>query len=182
MIDVTKNIDIATILGKQKLIVPIITLLITVIVSNNVYKAQKIRVDYLKQQMKEDKKINDLIKVVKIQEKKFSEYENIFSMRDTSIIMKEVSEFAATSGVKILLFNPLSTIISEILKIMPLNLKIEGSYHEIGDFISKIESSDDVLSIADFQLSKSDPEREGGGEKKEILNANIVINAVFLRE
>ena len=69
-----------------------------------------------------------------------------------------------------------------MLTTLPFNLKIKGTYHELGNFISKVESSRDVLKISRFNLSQSASAKAWGRVEEEGLIANVVIDAVFLAE
>ena len=177
-----KNIDIAVLLDKQKLILPIITFVITLIISNNIYKAQRSKEESFKQEIREEEKLSELIEVIKIRERKFSQAKEIFGLKDPSVIMQRISGFAAGSRIKILSFSPLQAVTSDVLEVLPFNLRVEGSYHELGNFISKVESAADILKIARFNLSQSGGEARSGRQGEESLVADILINAVFLAE
>ncbi|MEK6715768.1 MAG: type 4a pilus biogenesis protein PilO [Candidatus Omnitrophota bacterium] len=174
-----KNLDISVIMDKQRLIIPFIGLFIAFIFSTNLYKAQQLKIESVKKQIVEEEKIDQLLKLLKIQDRKFSEYKNMFGAKDFSLIMQKISEFAASSDTKIISFNPLTKFNTGILTNLPLRVKVEGSYHKIGNFLSRIESSADILKIVSFRLSKTSSSSAGSDEA---LSADIQINAVYISE
>lgn len=172
-----KNMDISSVMQKQKIILPIITFLITLMMAKNIYQGQRLKLESIKQQIGEEGRISELVKTIKAQNDKLSEYREKYGPKDYSLIMQEISGFAAAAGIKILSLSPLSVIRSDILQIFPFSLRIEGSYHKIGDFIAKVESSANLLRISKFQLSQS-----GSGGKEEVLGVSLTINALSLVE
>lgn len=177
--DLLQNLDISSIMNKQKFILPFVGVFIAFIISSNIYKAQQVKMESLKKQIEEEGKVSNLFKVLQIQDGRFEKYKSMFGAKDFSLIMQKISEFAVGSEVNVLSFSPLSKSTAGVLTNLPLKIKIEGSYHKIGDFISKVESSPDVLKIANFQLLEPAYFSEGG---KEVLSAEITVNAVYLTD
>lgn len=175
-----KNIDASVILDKQRTVFPVITLFLALIIANNIHNAQKAGLADIKVKIKEEGEISRLVKDIKQKEAKFSQAKKGFAVRESAEVMREISEIAAKNGIKLISLSPGQERVKtgEFFKSLPFSARINGSYHQIGDFVSGIESSDYVLKITQFQLVGSRSEKE----VKESLKADLTIDAVFLTE
>ncbi|MFQ5680608.1 MAG: type 4a pilus biogenesis protein PilO [Candidatus Omnitrophota bacterium] len=171
--DLSKNIDIASIMEKQRIIIPVIILILSLVVGNKIYKNRQSEINATRDDIKQGKIINDLIEVIADQEDVFSRYQDKFYPKEPAEIMREISDAAAAAGIRVFSFDPRERIKTDALRISSFRLKVRGGYHNIGDFIASIESLDDVLTIDSFKLSYSDRLEKDG------LDADILIKAVF---
>jgi type IV pilus assembly protein PilO len=80
---------------------------------------------------------------------------------EVSGFLKQVSELAIKSGLKILLWRPEQrrTHSSGIVYEIPVKVDIEGSYHSLGYFFSSITKLDRIVNISDIKLSDPKPEK-----------------------
>ena len=183
-----RNFDISFVLSKQKMILFILTVVLSLLFALGAYKSQKKKVRMLEKKIKEEKALNKMVEDIKLQEKQFTKYSAEFAEKDAALIVEEISEFARASGVKISSLAPQKRIDSGILRILPFDLEVKGLYHQLGDFLSRIESSTIMLHVVRVNLSrapvprKKNKRRRGKREENRdgMLSAKIVINAVFI--
>ncbi|HDZ77590.1 MAG TPA: hypothetical protein ENH41_05860 [Candidatus Omnitrophica bacterium] len=185
-----RNFDISFLLSKQKIILFILTVVLSLLFAVGVYKNQKQEVQKLEKKIKEEKELNEIVDDIKLQEKEFTEYLVEFSEKDPAFIVEEISGFARGSGIKISSLAPQKKIDSDIFSILSFDVKVEGLYHRIGDFLSRLESSPAILHVIEINLYKAVISRKKRTKRRrktvegrdDILTADIVISVAFIKE
>ncbi len=82
--------------------------------------------------------------------------------KEVSGLLKQVSDMAFKSGLKISLWKPeqkrphSSGIVYEI----PVKIELSGSYHNLGYFFSSLTKLDRIVNLSDIKFSDPKPERE----------------------
>jgi type IV pilus assembly protein PilO len=81
--------------------------------------------------------------------------------KEVSSFLKQVSELAIKSGLKILLWRPeqRKTHSSGIVYEIPVKVDLEGSYHNLGYFFSSITKLSRIVNISDIKLSNPKTEK-----------------------
>lgn len=177
-INLGSEIDFGSLFKKQKVVLPFITFVVTLLIGINVYKAQMVKLELVKQETEEENKVGELIKLIKTQDDRFSVYKKIYSLKDPDFIMQEISKLADDSDVRLLSLTPSAIGKSAIFQFLPFSMRIQGSYHRIGKFVEKIEASAYALKIISFQLSESGVSLP----EEEVLDSTITIYAISLAQ
>jgi type IV pilus assembly protein PilO len=73
---------------------------------------------------------------------------------EVSNLLKEVSDNAIASGLKIILWAPQvkTTHSSNVLYVVPIKMDMKGSYHNLGDFLSKLTAFNRIVNISQIGL------------------------------
>ncbi|MBF0564638.1 MAG: type 4a pilus biogenesis protein PilO [Nitrospirae bacterium] len=73
---------------------------------------------------------------------------------EISNLLKQVSDNAIASGLKITLWEPQarSNHPSNFLYVVPIRVEMRGSYHRLGDFLSRLTALDRIVSTSRIQL------------------------------
>jgi type IV pilus assembly protein PilO len=81
--------------------------------------------------------------------------------KEVSSLLKQVSDLAIKSGLKILLWKPEQrrTHSSGIVYEIPVRVELEASYHNLGYFFSNITKLNRIINISDIKLSDPKPEK-----------------------
>ncbi|MDP1852686.1 MAG: type 4a pilus biogenesis protein PilO [Candidatus Omnitrophota bacterium] len=177
-INLGSEIDLGSLFKKQWVVLPAITFIVTLLIGINVYKAQMVKLELVKQKTEEESKVGELINLIKLQDDRFSVYKKIYSLKEPDFIMQEISKLASDSDVRLLSLTPSGISKTAIFQFLPLTMRIQGSYHRIGKFIEKIEASAYALKIISFQLNESG----ASSREEEVLDAAITIYAISLAE
>ncbi|MBI4336081.1 MAG: type 4a pilus biogenesis protein PilO [Candidatus Omnitrophica bacterium] len=101
-----------------------------------------------------------------------SRYEGYFEKGgDVPWLVDKVSRAADESGVNIVDLNskPLTQLKS--FAYSNLTLKVKGTFHQLGDFVSKIESADKIVRVEKLSFKKNN----------DALDADIAIGTYFLK-
>jgi len=79
--------------------------------------------------------------------------------KEVSSLLKQVSDLALKSGLKILLWKPEQrrTHSSGIVYEIPVKVDLEASYHNLGYFFSSITKLNRIINISDIKLSDPKP-------------------------
>ncbi|OGW39396.1 MAG: hypothetical protein A2Y97_12885 [Nitrospirae bacterium RBG_13_39_12] len=90
--------------------------------------------------------------------------------KEVSSLLRQVSELALRSGLKILSWKPQakSTHPSGIVYQIPVSVILEGSYHNLGYFYSSLTKLNRIVNISNIKLGNPKTEKE-----------NVILNITF---
>jgi|GEM_PF-2504614 len=91
---------------------------------------------------------------------------------DASWLMDKVSKAASGSGLNIISMSPQPLANRKSFVCGSVNLTTGGTYHQLGDFVARMENSKEFIKVEKLSFKKSD----------EILNADMVISAYFWKQ
>lgn len=82
--------------------------------------------------------------------------------KEVSSLLKQVSDMAFKSGLKISLWKPEQkrTHSSGIVYEIPVKVELSGSYHNLGYFFSSLTKLNRIVNLSDIKFSDPKPERE----------------------
>lgn len=174
--------DLANFVNKYKnKILNIIIIIFAVMVANNIYKVQNRITQSLKQNREAEIKKNELLDNIGQLEKKVNVYKNLLNKKDISLVMNTINNIARNSGVKIISIKPAGTSDYSVYVRYPFDLIITAnSYHNIGTFISNIESYTDVYIIDSINIRPVAENIEKGQIPK--FNVDLKVSTVFFKE
>lgn len=69
-----------------------------------------------------------------------------------STLLRSISSIGKDSGLHFNLFDPLKTEIKEKYIILPINISVEGSYHQLANFINSISRLDRLITFESFMI------------------------------
>ncbi|PLY15712.1 MAG: pilus assembly protein PilO [Sedimenticola sp.] len=85
-------------------------------------------------------------------------------------LLVDVSQTGLAAGLEFELFDPQAEVPKEFYAELPINIKVHGTYHEFGDFISGIAALPRIVTIHNVTVY---PKATGKG--KEVLDENPLI-------
>ena len=86
--------------------------------------------------------------------------------KDIDKLLKDVSYHAIESGLEILLFKPAKEVKKNFYAEIPVELKLSGTYHDLGLFFEKIANLSRIVNVADIEIEKTKQKgKEVSGEK-----------------
>lgn len=82
--------------------------------------------------------------------------------KEVSGLLKQVSDMAIKSGLKITLWKPeqKKTHSSNIVYEIPVMVELSGSYHNLGYFFSSLTKLNRIVNLSDIKFSDPKPEKE----------------------
>ena len=91
--------------------------------------------------------------------------------KDIDKLLKDVSTNAVESGLEVLLFKPEKVVKKNFYAEIPVELKLTGSYHDLGLFYDRVANFPRIVNITDIEIDKSKSKiRDSSG--KNLLQAS----------
>lgn len=77
--------------------------------------------------------------------------------RDTEVpgLIDDISAAALSSGLKLSAIDPQKMKKTEFYNELPINIEVEGGYHEMGGFVSAVASLPRIVTLHDFSIEKA---------------------------
>jgi type IV pilus assembly protein PilO len=79
------------------------------------------------------------------------------SDRDAGDLLRRVQTLAVQSNLTVLGFRPQAITVNEIHAEWPINLQLEGNYHNLGLFLDKVSKFPRIITISNLNLSAKSP-------------------------
>ncbi|HTZ10929.1 MAG TPA: type 4a pilus biogenesis protein PilO [Candidatus Margulisiibacteriota bacterium] len=165
--------DSTALVNKHKnKVINIFVIIIALIISSNIYQRQNSAISSMRNKKEYEAKKNKEIENINKLEKKISLYKNSLIRKDPGLIMASINSYAGEAEVNIVSIKPDSEQSHQNYSKLPFDLVISAkSYHAVGKFISKLESSEDFFIIESVSLKI-----ESSGKQ---LTANIRISNLY---
>jgi type IV pilus assembly protein PilO len=74
-------------------------------------------------------------------------------------LLVDVSQTGLASGLEFELFKPLEEIPKEFYAELPIQIVVNGKYHEFGNFISGLAALPRIVTIHDIKIARGDPKK-----------------------
>jgi type IV pilus assembly protein PilO len=75
--------------------------------------------------------------------------------KDIDKLLKDVSSNAVESGLEVLLFKPEKEVKKNFYAEIPVELKLTGSYHDLGLFYDRVANFPRIVNITDIEIDKA---------------------------
>ena len=112
----------------------------------------------------------DILKRLSTLQHTLSDYRGYFAKEtDASWLVDKVSKEASNSGLNIISLNPQPLATRRSFVCGSVNLTAGGTFHQLGDFVAKMENSKEFIKIEKLSFKKNN----------ELLNVDMVISAYF---
>jgi type IV pilus assembly protein PilO len=78
--------------------------------------------------------------------------------RDTEVpgLIDDISLAALNNGLDLKVISPKKQISTEFYNELPINIEVEGDYHELGAYVSSVASLSRIVTLHDFSISIKD--------------------------
>lgn len=167
------DISLKDLFKKKELIINIGIILLCFIFSKNIYQSHLKRVNYIRSQIKEEKKRYAILQDLKSEEKKLEGYKASFAMKDISSLIEKVTALTSQFDVKISSFSPQEPKEEEFFGEISLELNFEGSYSQLKNFLDALENSWDSLRITRLYITRA---TDG------LLEGKMLLKNIYLKE
>jgi type IV pilus assembly protein PilO len=89
------------------------------------------------------------------------------SKTEVEDLLVDISQTGLASGIEFQLFKPLKERHIEFYAELPISLKMTGTYHQFGEFVSGIAALPRIVTLQNISIKR------GGGKKKDTLTMNV---------
>jgi Tfp pilus assembly protein PilO len=175
--------DIISIINKHKnKVLNILVIFVALIIALNIYKGQVKAIKSLENQKDMETKKNEILGTLSGLEKNINSYKDFFTKKDISSLVNMLTNIAAESNIKVIAIKPLKEQNYAAYVKYPFDLVISAaSYHQLGKFISKIESFPEVFYTVESMNMRSISEK-AKIEQGERISAGLVVSTVFYKD
>lgn len=160
-----------------------ILLVAAILAQKVVYSPKAKKIERLRSQIREEEEKNRLLgEIDQIDQTLHSYQKKTPSGREVSWVLDKVTKIAKDMELSIISLEPQPPDDRGAYVRLPLKLEVECGYHELGRFLSQIESSEEFLRIESLQV-KTGEQREK--ERSSILKkprATLVISSIYVKE
>lgn len=154
-------------------------ILLALFISLQIYKADNQEVSSLIQQKDNELKKNAIIENIDLLEKKIDSYKKLFSKKDLTYIMAQISNIAKNNAIKIISIKPSNEEkYSDYIKVSFLISVNSPNYHALGKFISQIENNKDIYLIEELDIVSAVSSHQQEGTSRG-LNVNLKISMIY---
>lgn len=152
--------------------------LIAFVVANSIFRNQLVRIENLKAKVAEERTKNRILTQIGGIEKEIASYEpRITPKKDVEWLRRKVTEMADQAQVKIVSITPQAPDEKETYIRLPIRMEVECGYHQLGDFISKLESSKEFIKIDALDLTVKEVERG-----RTIAKVGLTVSTFYLKD
>lgn len=85
-------------------------------------------------------------------------------------LLVDISQAGLASGLEFELFKPEAEVLEEFYAVQPIRIRVVGSYHQFGEFISSVANLPRIVTQHDITIGP----RGGRGEKEDVLSMDLV--------
>lgn len=105
--------------------------------------------------------------------------------KEVANLLRKVTRAGNQAGVEFLLFEPQQPLQKEFLTENPVKVKVNGQYHELGIFLSKVANLDRIVNVSALHVTAVDKKVKGAQGKAKTYNtieAEMTLTAYTLLE
>lgn len=147
-------------------------IILALILANHFYKNTSLDLAKLKEQEKNEGMKTEVLKTLSRLEARFNQFKTSLGKKDSNYIISNINAIAKETGVKISSIKPEQESKTADYVKTPFSLALKSSsYHAVGKFMSRLESSGDVFYVID--TLRMVPASEGDG-----LDVNLKLTSV----
>lgn len=158
----------------------LIIMLAFLIGRNQIYTGNLEKIVVLKKQIKEEKKINEILEETSILEKKLQLHQRrSFPAADPTQLINKISQFAKEANINIGTFDSLSPIDKARYIELPLKMPFSCSYHQLGKFLSLIESNQGTIWVKRLNIEKTSATTP---EEERMLKVELTLSGIYLKK
>lgn len=123
----------------------------------NKYKDLQDKVEKLKSELEEQKKITSVLpkfrKESRELEQKFTAaLKELPEKKEIPLLLMNISQLAQESGLQITLFQPQKEVLMDFYEEIPVKIKLYGGYHELAAFFDKVANLSRIVNIKDLTI------------------------------
>lgn len=157
----------------------LLLIIIFVFISINIYKAQVKNMNSMKERKEVDAKKNKALEDLSQLQKKIDDLVNFVNNKDIYATITNFNNIAKESSIQIISIKPAGEQDSPLYVKYPFELVVEAAnYHQIGRFVSKIESNPSVYAV-EYLTMRPVYETQYGRVKK--IDTSLKINTFLFK-
>ncbi|MFA5362343.1 MAG: type 4a pilus biogenesis protein PilO [Candidatus Omnitrophota bacterium] len=158
----------------------IAVIVISLIVANRIYGMQNANTAVINGKIKTESSRNAILADISRAEKQMGAIKKLVNKKDMNSIVGNLQTIARDNSITIVSLKPQSEKPLADYTRYPYNFSITGTYHKIGKFISKLESSPDIYMIENINFRTSTDTKDK--DKKDLLQVDVSISTLKIKD
>lgn len=152
--------------------------ILALFIAFKIYKGIEEQMDSLTRQKDNELKKNEAVEKIAGLEKKIDGYKKVFVKKDPGVVIDTISVIAKKCAVKVVSIKPAGEEARADYIKSSFSITIRApDYHALGNFVSQIESYQDVFLVDEIKISSAIAARAAEGAGKE-LEINLKISTI----
>jgi len=95
--------------------------------------------------------------------KRFSKMlQQLPSKNEMDKLLEDISKTGIASGLKFTLFDPANEVEHDFYVELPINVKVEGNYHQLAVFLSRVAAMGRIVTLHDFAINVKEGKKKQG--------------------
>ncbi len=146
---------------------------------NVLYKYYLGRIHSIRTQINQETKKNDILRIIGGLDSKLQEYQKrSFQTAEITAMLDKISELAKEIDLPIRTFNPLQPQYREKYTELALEVPLRCKYHKLGQFLSVIESNEELLWVTKLSMRKTAVDSLSGPK---IPDVDLTVSGLYLK-
>ncbi len=172
------------VLKRKDILVIVGILLAGLIAAILIFKVQQERIKRSASMIKSEEERVAIGRDVSVLDKKISQMRGLYAKKVNSLNMKKIEGIALVNNLTVVSSSQDKEIDTGTYAVLPMKFIFEGRYHNLGAFLSTVESQPEMVNIKGVSI-KGKEEAFGEPEGEKAAKNNIIVNAamdvVFLK-
>lgn len=153
--------------------------LAAIFIAFKIYSSQEVEITLLNQAKEEEKNKNDILTEIEKKDKVLQGYSNFINQKDRNSILNNISDIARLSSVELVSIRPINEEDVSFYSKLNYDLRLSSdSYHNIGKFISLLESAPDIFLVEKMTINQQIT--QSGEKRREKINVDLRISTIFM--
>ncbi len=153
--------------------------------AKSIYQNQTAEIKKIKESISEEQQKSLLLKRIAETESKIKRYSHLFSStKENRWLLRQLSSIADQTGVSLISITPRLPKEGDKYVLLSVVAEIRCDYDQFGNFISKLESSPQLIRLDDVRLTVIRESREGldlAAQLKPLANVKLIVSTLYLK-
>lgn len=173
--------DVMEVIGRyKKNAANIVMILISLIIANRIHGMQNANTAIINEKIKTESARNTVLADISRTEKQMESLKKTVNKKDMNSVVGNLQSLARDSSATIVSLKPQAEkALADYLR-YTYDLTLKGTYHKIGKFVSKLESSPDIYMIDSISFRPLGDTKDK--DKNGLLNVDLRINTIKIKD
>lgn len=154
-------------------------LIFALLFTRNIYRQQLKVADSLRERKDTEEKKNSILADIRQLEKKIKVYEDFVNRKDISVAMNIISEIAQDFSINVISIRPAAPLERPLYTKYFFELRLEAqNYHNIGRFISNLESRSELYSVEGLKILPV----YSADQQRRTLSFDLTLSTILIKD
>ena len=108
----------------------------------------------LSQKQENDGELNQSIQSLSRARTRWDRLQRVWTRRESRAVMAQIQQLARSSDLQIKSFVPLERVESRFYQEYPLQISLEGNFHNLGHFLEKVGQCEEIINVSNLAIRR----------------------------